>query len=126
MSPAEFVLAIALYTCSNGNTLVREKHMGSMAKIHYKTVYQPVRLLISARAYQPVNIVFLSRQTSISRAYQPRNQPANRLNNFKTGQIWMYDRPSVFCTYMYLICIMCSASLIITAILGTIVEGPLK
>jgi len=73
MSPAEFVLAIALYTCSNENTLVREKHMGSMAKIHYKTVYQPVRLLVSARAYQPVNSIFLSQQNSTSQTYQPRN-----------------------------------------------------
>ena len=40
---------------------------------------QPVRLLVSARAYQPANSVFLSQQTSTSRAYQPRNQPANRL-----------------------------------------------
>ena len=38
---------------------------------------QPVRLLVSARAYQPANSVFLSQQTSISRVYQPRNQPAN-------------------------------------------------
>jgi len=42
---------------------------------------QPVRLLVSAKAYQPANSVFLSQQTSTStsRAYQPRNQPANRL-----------------------------------------------
>ena len=42
---------------------------------------QPVRLLVSARAYQPANSVFLSQQTSTSRAYQPRNQPANKLLN---------------------------------------------
>ena len=40
---------------------------------------QLVRLLVSARAYQPANSVFLSQQISTSRAYQPRNQPANRL-----------------------------------------------
>ena len=42
---------------------------------------QPVRLLVSARAYQPANSVFLSQQISTSRAYQPRNQLANRLKN---------------------------------------------
>ena len=40
---------------------------------------QPVRLLVSVRAYQPTNSVFPSQQTSTSRAYQPRNQPANML-----------------------------------------------
>ena len=40
---------------------------------------QRVRLLVSARAYQPANNIFLSQQTSISRTYQPRNPPANRL-----------------------------------------------
>ena len=40
---------------------------------------QHVRLLVSARAYQLANNVFLSQQTSTSRAYQPRNQQANRL-----------------------------------------------
>ena len=39
---------------------------------------QPVRLLVSARAYQTANSIFLSQQTSTSRAHQPRNQPANR------------------------------------------------
>ena len=39
---------------------------------------QPVRLLVSARAYQAANSVFLSQRASTSRAYQPRNQPANR------------------------------------------------
>ena len=42
-------------------------------------VIHPVRLLVSARAYQPWYSIFLSQQTSTSRAYQPRNQPANRL-----------------------------------------------
>ena len=40
---------------------------------------QPVRLLVSAKAYQLANSIFLSQQTSTSRTYQPRNQPANRL-----------------------------------------------
>jgi len=35
--------------------------------------------LVSVRAYQSGNSVFLSQQTSTSRAYQPRNQPANML-----------------------------------------------
>ena len=39
---------------------------------------QLVRLLVSARAYQPANSVFLSQQTSTS---QPRNQSANMLTN---------------------------------------------
>ena len=37
---------------------------------------QPVRLLVSARVYQPWYSIFLSQQTSISRAYQHQNQPA--------------------------------------------------
>ena len=41
---------------------------------------QPVRSLVSARAYQPANSIFLSQQISTSRAYQFRNQPANKLN----------------------------------------------
>ena len=37
---------------------------------------------VFARWFQPVRYsVFLSQQTSISRAYQSRNQPANRPNN---------------------------------------------
>ena len=40
---------------------------------------QRVRLLVSARAYQPANNIFLSQQTSISRTYQSRNQPAKKL-----------------------------------------------
>ena len=40
---------------------------------------QYVRLLVLARTYQSVNSVFLSQQTSTSRAYQSRNQPANML-----------------------------------------------
>jgi len=93
MSPAEFVLAIALYTCSNENTLVREKHVGSIAKIHYKTVYQHVRLLISARAYQLTNSVFLSQRSSTSRAYQSRNQPANMLYSYFEQRLlqWRID-----------------------------------
>ena len=43
------------------------------------SIIQLIRLLVSARTYQPANSVFLSQQTSTSRAYQPRNQPANRL-----------------------------------------------
>jgi len=38
-------------------------------------VNQPVRLMVSAKAYQPANSVFLSQQTSTSWAYHPRNQP---------------------------------------------------
>jgi len=38
-----------------------------------------VRLLVSARAYQPVNSIFLSQQISISRVYQSRNRPTNWL-----------------------------------------------
>ena len=52
---------------------------------------QPVRLLVSVRAYQPANSAFLSQQTSISRAYQPRNQPANRPIVRKQGalNVWI-------------------------------------
>jgi len=39
---------------------------------------QPVRLLVSAKAYQPANSVFLSQQTSTSQAYQPET-------NHRTG-----------------------------------------
>ena len=46
-------------------------------------VSQPVRLLVSARAYQPANSVFLSQQNSTSRAYQPKNQSANGLSDSK-------------------------------------------
>ena len=38
---------------------------------------QLIRLLVLARAYQPVNNIFLSQQTSTSRTYQPRDQSAN-------------------------------------------------
>ena len=40
---------------------------------------QHVRSLVSARAYQPANNVFLSQQTSTNRTYQSRNQLTNRL-----------------------------------------------
>ena len=51
-----------------------------MVCIHFTSSVhiQPVRSLVSARAYQPANSVFLSQQTSTSRAYQPRNQPTNK------------------------------------------------
>ena len=39
----------------------------------------PVCSLILTRTYQPANSVLLSQKTSASRAYQPRNQPANKL-----------------------------------------------
>jgi len=42
-------------------------------------VTQLVRLLVSVRTYESANSIFLSQQTSTSRAYQPRNKPANRL-----------------------------------------------
>jgi len=48
-------------------------------KIHRLIHNQLVRLLVSARTYQPANSIFLSQQTSTSRPYQSRNQP-NRLN----------------------------------------------
>jgi len=38
---------------------------------------QHVHSLVSVRVYQLANSVFLLQQISISRAYQPRNQPAN-------------------------------------------------
>ena len=36
--------------------------------------FQPVRLLVLARAYQPWYSIFLSQRTSTSRAYQPSKQ----------------------------------------------------
>jgi len=52
---------------------------------------QPVRWLVSVRTYQPANSAFLSQQTSISQAYQPRNQPANRPIVRKQGalNVWI-------------------------------------
>ena len=46
----------------------------------HAAITQPDGLLVSARAYQSINSIFLLQQTSTSRAYQPRNQPANRPN----------------------------------------------
>ena len=35
--------------------------------------YQPVRLLVSVKAYQSANNIFLSQQTNTRQTYQPRN-----------------------------------------------------
>jgi len=40
---------------------------------------QAICLLVSVRAYQSANSVFLSQEISTSQTYQPKNQPANRL-----------------------------------------------
>ena len=62
--------------------------MQAMAIIEAQVAHiQSVRLLISVRAYQPANSIFLSQQTSISRTYQSRNQPANRPIDAKQSQL---------------------------------------
>ena len=48
------------------------------------TSYLAIRIVVAlaaTRVYQSANGIFLSQQTSISRTYQPRNQPANRLED---------------------------------------------
>jgi len=71
---------IIVLSSSRGMVTFTPKHFIFLAlKIYVSVVLsEPVRLLVSARAYQPANSVFLSQQTSTSRAYQPKNQLANR------------------------------------------------
>ena len=47
--------------------------------IYIGCVWFLTRSLVSVRAYQSANSIFLSQQASTSQVYQPRNQPANRL-----------------------------------------------
>jgi len=77
--------------------------MQAMAIIEAQVAHiQSVRLLISVRAYQPANSIFLSQQTSISRTYQSRNQPANRpidsyptidiqLTSIRKNKMWTFN-----------------------------------
>ena len=70
--------------------------MQAMAIIEAQVAHiQSVRLLISVRAYQPANSIFLSQQTSTSRTYQSINQPANKPNIFSS---WVKSNSS---QYMY-------------------------
>ena len=84
---------------SNFSHLVAWKGLNShMIGIIFLRGIQHVRLLVSARAYQPANSVFLSQQTSTSRAYQPRNQPTNR-------PIDSYFSYSILFPYSHALCI---------------------
>jgi len=64
--------------CTDIHSLVGKIGPFRDLRVKVAIVNQLVRLLVSVSAYQSGNSIFLSQQTSTSRAYQPRNQPANR------------------------------------------------
>ena len=81
-------------TCANSNVPLEFCTNFIMAqwKVRYMTctssnLIQLVRLLVSVRAYQAVNSVFLSQQISTSRVYQSRNQRTGRFSHEKNEQI---------------------------------------
>jgi len=65
--------------------------LGKHNHIIISLIFQPVRLLVSARTYQPANSVSLSQQISINRVYQLRNQPANM--SFNSSRIGTQSLP---------------------------------
>jgi len=62
----------------------------------FVAINQPVRLLVSAVAYQPWYNIFLSQQTSTSQAYQPKNQPANGNNGNQETSITLHDNTQIY------------------------------
>ena len=96
-------------------------HINLIVGFYFIRVIQPVRLLVSARAYQSANSVFLSQQTSTSRTYQPRNQPTNRLIDGKACKYickqYMHASswPEIYCACLdWILFISCGNLILVT------------
>ena len=76
-------LFTGFFQSSTSAYIARAKRLNMMLQLTPTFGFdKPIRLLVSARAYQSANSAFLSQQSSTSRAYQPRIQPVHCVSSY--------------------------------------------